>query len=168
MGNEEEIMKRYIYFMMMVLLVTSCVPASETEAVGSADDGAVVSVTWLEDFEAAKKEATAKKLPILVNFSGSDWCGWCIKLDNEVFSKKEFKEYAATSLVLFLADFPQSKKQVEEIKKQNSKLAADYGVRGFPTILLLDADGKVLARTGYEKGGAVKYVKHLKGLLNKK
>lgn len=123
---------------------------------------------WLTDFEAAKKNAAEKKLPILVDFSGSDWCGWCIKLEKEVFSRKEFKRYAKDSLVLFLADFPSRKKQSETVKKQNRALAEKYGVRGYPTVLLLDADGKVLARTGYRKGGAKGYVKHLKKLLGKK
>ena len=96
---------------------------------------------------------------------GSDWCGWCIKLDKEVFSKEEFKKYASENVVLFLADFPSRKKQAPEVKKQNEALSRGYGVKGFPTVLLLSAEGKVLARTGYRKGGAGAYVKHLKGLV---
>ena len=120
---------------------------------------------WLTDFEKAKEVAAARKLPILADFSGSDWCGWCIRLDGEVFSKKAFKDYAAKKLVLFLADFPQSKKQPERTVAQNEALARKYGVQGFPTVLLLDASGKVLAQTGYRKGGAPGYVEHLKKLL---
>jgi len=120
---------------------------------------------WLTDFEAAKKQAAEKNLPILVDFSGSDWCGWCIKLDNEVFSQDEFKDYAEENLVLFLADFPRSKPQPEDIQKQNKALSQKYGVRGFPTVLLLNAGGEVLGRTGYQRGGPEAYVKHLKDLL---
>ncbi len=125
--------------------------------------------TWLTDFKAATAIAKEKKLPILVDFSGSDWCGWCIKLEKEVFSKKEFKEYAAKNLVLVLADFPQAKKQTDEVKKQNQALQAKYKneIEGYPTVLLLDADGKVIAKTGYQPGGPEKYVKHLKKLLKK-
>ena len=123
---------------------------------------------WLTDFEAAKKSAAEKKRPILIDFSGSDWCGWCIKLDKEVFSKKDFKQYAEDNLVLFLADFPRSKKQSSAVKKQNQELAQQYGIRGYPTILLLDANGNVLAKTGYQRGGAKAYVLHLQKLLNKK
>ncbi|MFC1498771.1 thioredoxin family protein, partial [Verrucomicrobiota bacterium] len=65
---------------------------------------------WLTDFEQARKLAKEKKLPILADFAGSDWCGWCIKLDKEVFTKEEFKKYAKDNLVLFLADFPNKKK----------------------------------------------------------
>lgn len=120
---------------------------------------------WLTDFEAAKKAAAEKKLPILADFSGSDWCGWCIRLDREVFSQKEFKEFARDNLILFLADFPRKKTQDEKIKKQNAALMKKYEVEGFPTVLIMDAEGKVLARTGYEQGGAAAYVEHLKKLI---
>lgn len=122
--------------------------------------------TWLTDFAAARQQAAEKGRPILVDFSGSDWCGWCIRLDKEVFSKREFRNYADDALVLFLADFPNAKQQPEDVEAQNRKLAETYGVRGFPTVLLMDKDGKVLARTGYRKGGPKAYVDHLKSLLS--
>ena len=123
---------------------------------------------WLTDFEAAKKLAAEKGIPILADFSGSDWCGWCIKLDREVFSQKAFKDFAKGGVVLFLADFPQSKKQSADVARQNGELAKRYGVRGYPTVLLLDEAGKVLSRTGYRKGGAEAYVVHLKSLIEAK
>lgn len=122
---------------------------------------------WLTDFEKAKAQAAEQKRPILVDFSGSDWCGWCIKLDEEVFSKKEFKDFAQDNLVLLLIDFPRKSKLTDAEKESNDKLAKQYGVRGFPTVLLLDAEGKVLGKTGYQTGGPSKYVEHLKGLLAK-
>jgi len=124
--------------------------------------------TWLTDFNKAKKEASEKKLPILADFSGSDWCGWCIKLNKEVFSQKEFKAFAKDRVVLFLADFPRDKKLSAEVKAQNEQLQQTYGVKGFPTVLLLDADGKVIARTGYRRGGAAVYVDYLEKLLKQK
>jgi thioredoxin-related protein len=120
---------------------------------------------WSTDFEEAKKLAAEKNLPILADFSGSDWCGWCIKLDQEVFSKEEFQAYAKENLVLFLADYPNSTPQSDEIKAQNEKLAAVYQIRGFPTVLLLDAEGTVLNKTGYQAGGPAAYVEHIKELL---
>lgn len=126
------------------------------------------SPAWVTDFEAAKKQAAEQKRPILADFSGSDWCGWCIRLDKEVFSQKAFQDYAATNLVLFLADFPARKPQPEPLVQQNKKLAAQYGIEGYPTVLLLDATGKELARTGYQRGGAEAYVEHVKGLLKAK
>ena len=120
---------------------------------------------WPTDFEKAKEEAAARNLPILADFSGSDWCGWCVRLDDEVFSQPEFKAYAKENVVLFLADFPNSTPQSEELKTQNEKLSREYGIRGFPTVLLLDADGNVIERTGYQRGGAAAYVEHIKELL---
>ena len=120
---------------------------------------------WLTDFEKAKEEAATRNVPILADFSGSDWCGWCIRLDNEVFSKSEFKAYAKENVVLFLADFPNSKPQSAEIKAQNKKLSNQYGIQGFPTVLLLNADGSVINKTGYQRGGAAAYVEHIKELL---
>ncbi len=133
--------------------------ASEGDAEGHA--------AWVTDFEAAKKQAAERKVPILADFSGSDWCGWCIKLDKEVFSKKAFQSYARDNVVLFLADFPSRKQLPATVTKQNEALAETYGIRGFPTVLLLDAKGKELGRTGYQPGGPTAYIKHIKELLAK-
>ena len=122
---------------------------------------------WMTDFEKATKLATKQKRPILVNFSGSDWCTWCQRLDKEVLAKKAFKDYAGKNLVLFVADFPARKKQPESVKQQNQMLAEKYGVRGFPTVLLLNSKGRALAQTGYRAGGADKYVVHLEELVSK-
>lgn len=121
--------------------------------------------SWLTDFEAAKKLAAERKVPILADFSGSDWCGWCIKLEKEVFSTEEFKSFSKDKLVLLLVDFPNRKKQTEQEVKQNGMLSEKYGIQGFPTVLLLDANGKVLAQTGYRAGGAKAYIDHLNELL---
>lgn len=122
---------------------------------------------WLDNFEKAKIQAAKQQVPILVNFSGSDWCGWCKRLDKEVFSEEAFKKYAKENLVLFVADFPRYKSLPDEISKQNKYLANEYGIQGFPTILLVDQDGKLIARTGYRPGGPKDYIQHLKGLIEK-
>ncbi len=96
---------------------------------------------WLTDFEKARQMAAELKRPILLDFTGSDWCGWCIKLDEEVFAKQEFKDFAKDNLVLFKADFPRNKQLPEAETKQNEALMRRYEARGFPTILLLKADG---------------------------
>jgi protein disulfide-isomerase len=142
------------------------VPKSE----GSAVVKAVVleKAVWLTSLSEAKAEAARRNVPILADFSGSDWCGWCIKLDKEVFSTDVFKKYAAENLVLLLVDFPRSKPQSDELKKQNNDLSEKYGIQGFPTILLLDAEGKLLERTSYLAGGGENYVTHLRKLLKNK
>ena len=122
----------------------------------------------MSDFALAKEKAAAENKAILVDFSGSDWCGWCIRLDEEVFKKEHWKAYASSNLVQVLIDFPQDKsKQSEALQKQNQALATKYEVRGFPTILIFNPAGELLERTGYQRGGATAYVKHIKGLLRK-
>lgn len=122
---------------------------------------------WHTDYKAALKLAQETKRPVFVEFIGSDWCGWCKKLEKEVTSQKPFQEYAKNNLVLFVADFPRQKKLSPEVKKQNEALAEKNEIEGLPTVLLLNAKGEVLARTGYQPGGAEAYVKHLQDLLKK-
>jgi thioredoxin-related protein len=119
---------------------------------------------WLQDFAKAKAQAKAEKKDLLIDFTGSDWCGWCIKLDEEVFSKDEFKAAAPKSFILVKLDFPQDTSRVTpEIQEQNKKLGEQYGIQGYPTILLTDAEGVVYAQTGYEPGGPEKYLELLAG-----
>jgi thioredoxin-related protein len=135
-------------------------------AVVAIGGGAFAAEGWMTDFEKAKALAKEKDKPILIDFSGSDWCGWCIRLDKEVFSQKAFKDYAKDNLILVLADFPSDKsKQSPELKAQNEKLAKEFGVSGFPTVFLLTPDGKPVAKTGYQDGGPEAYVTHIKKLI---
>lgn len=120
---------------------------------------------WKTDFETALAKAKDQNKHILVDFTGSDWCGWCIKLDKEVFSQAAFKAYAEDKLVLVEIDFPRKKDQSAELKAQNEKLAEKYGIRGFPTIILLSPEGELIEKTGYKAGGAEAYVEHIKEIL---
>ena len=117
---------------------------------------------WTDDFEAAKKQAATENKLLLVDFSGSDWCGWCKKLDKEVFAKPEFLKDAKKDFVLVMVDSPSDKKLLsEKAAEQNPKLVKKYEVHGFPTVLIMDADGTVLDKTGYRNGGPEKYLEHL-------
>ncbi|MDC0497507.1 thioredoxin family protein [bacterium] len=120
---------------------------------------------WLTDFEAAKARAKAEQKPMLLDFTGSDWCGWCIKLDKEVFSQDAFKAYAAESLVLVELDFPRKNDQSAELKAQNQTLKDKYKIRGYPTIIILSSEGELIQRTGYQRGGAGAYIEHIKEIL---
>ena len=123
---------------------------------------------WTMDYDGALKLAEKEKLPLLLNFTGSDWCGWCKKLDAEVFSKKEFTEYAEKNLVLVELDFPAKKKQSAELKEANSKLKDKYKVSGFPTILAIDGDGKVCwTQVGYLAGGPSVFIGKLNDAKSK-
>ncbi|GAB4139465.1 MAG: thioredoxin family protein [Ignavibacteriales bacterium] len=126
------------------------------------------SLKWNDNLESSVKIAKAENKFVLVNFTGSDWCVWCKKLMAEVFSQKEFAEYANKNLVLVKIDFPRSIEQSEATKKYNQDLAFKYGIQGFPTIVLLDKNGNLIAKTGYQPGGAANYVTHLKGLFSQK
>ncbi len=109
---------------------------------------------WVTDYEGAIELAKKENRPILVDFTGSDWCGWCKKLDRETFDKAAFKDYAKQNLVLLYLDFPSDKPQSDELKEQNNKLKNKFGVRGFPTLVLLDSDGKkIWENVGYLSGG---------------
>jgi len=121
---------------------------------------------WMTDFELAQTKAKEENKSLLLDFTGSDWCGWCIKLKDEVFSKSAFKDYAKESLVLVELDFPRNKKQSAEVKKQNEALAQKFGVRGFPTLILLSPEGELIGKTGYRQGGAEAYVEHLKEIAS--
>ncbi|OGV48593.1 MAG: hypothetical protein A2X49_05400 [Lentisphaerae bacterium GWF2_52_8] len=122
---------------------------------------------WMDDFEAAKVKALKENKLILADFSGSDWCGWCMKLDKEVFSQKAFTDFAEKHFVLLLVDTPKKSKLPEKVQKQNTELKAKYNVEGFPTVLILKANGDLLESTGYQEGGAENYVKYLKGVVEK-
>lgn len=124
---------------------------------------------WTSDFEAAKKQAAAEKKDLLVDFTGSDWCGWCIKLNDEVFKTDEFKKGVKDKFVLVEIDFPHDDSKLSEAtKKQNAELQEKLGIEGFPTILLCDAGGRPFAKTGYEAGGPEKYLENLETLLKSK
>ena len=119
---------------------------------------------WLTDLDEGIKVAKAEKKAILVDFTGSDWCGWCIRLKKEVFDQKEFAA-ASKDFVLVELDYPQKKQQSAEVKAKNKALSEKFGIEGFPTIMLLDANGEPFAQTGYQAGGPVKYLAHLAELM---
>ena len=109
--------------------------------------------TWTTRWETAQASARRLKRPILVNFTGSDWCGWCKQLHAEVFATAAFQEWASARVILLELDFPARTPQPSELKEQNARLAQQYKVEGFPTVLFLDAEGKRLGESGYLPGG---------------
>ncbi|MCG8568980.1 MAG: thioredoxin family protein [Spirochaetes bacterium] len=94
---------------------------------------------WTQDIEAAKKLAKNKKLPLFLNFTGSDWCTWCIHMDKQVFSTKKWQDFAKKNLVLVFIDFPQNQKLVPaEYKDRNDKIASFFNIQGYPTFYLIN------------------------------
>ncbi|MDP2172529.1 MAG: thioredoxin family protein [Candidatus Cloacimonadaceae bacterium] len=125
------------------------------------------SGTWITDWDQALAASKELGRPVLIDFTGSDWCGWCIKLKGEVFSKPAFIEYAKDNLILLMIDFPRKRKLPVEQQTANQKLAEKFEVEGFPTIVLVNENGKEIKRTGYQPGGPEKYIDHIKSLLPK-
>lgn len=133
--------------------------------IGCGKSGAKDNLDWETNLETALQKAKQENKAVLVNFTGSDWCIWCQRLSNEVFSKSEFENFAEEKLILVKIDFPQNIEQSAETKMYNNQLAQRFGVEGFPTIFLLKSNGSVALKTGYLPGGPVNYVNQLKSYL---
>src|SRR5436305_5389360 len=119
------------------------------------------AATWLTDLVSAQATAKAGNKMVLLDFTGSDWCGWCIRLRNEVFSKPEFEAYANENLVLVEVDFPHHKAQSAAEKKANFELAKRFHIQGYPTIIVLNGDGKQIGHLSYQAGGPEPFIKEL-------
>jgi protein disulfide-isomerase len=120
---------------------------------------------WLNDYKKAQEEAKASHKFLFLNFTGSDWCGWCVRFDKDIFSQSQFKDYARDNLVLVELDFPRAKPQSPELRQQNRHLAQQYEVVGFPTIIVLNSDGqKVWEYDGYFSNGPQAFVEELQKL----
>lgn len=124
-------------------------------------------LNWLTDVPKAQAQAKSEKKLVMLDFTGSDWCGWCIKLHNEVFSKPEFSEYARKNLVLVEVDFPRKKQQTADLKKANEALQEKYKIEGYPTIIVLDGNGKQVGQLGYQPGGPKAFIAELDKLKSK-
>ena len=121
---------------------------------------------WSTDLEKALKDAKASKKSVLVEFTGSDWCPPCIAMRKNVFSKKEFVEAASKNFILVELDFPKGDKELSE---KNQPLAEKYKIEGFPTVVLLDSEGKEFTRFFASKYPKLEdFLKHLDASLEKK
>lgn len=141
---------------------------AEDPAPAAPASAAEVAVPWVRNWEAAKTQAAKEGKDLLIDFTGSDWCGWCIKLKKEVFDTPEFAAWAKKNVVLLEIDFPQNKPQSAELKKQNEALSEKYGIEGYPTILFVNAKGEKLGQYGYDKGGPSVWTKNAEKMLKKK
>jgi len=101
---------------------------------------------WTSDYQKAQQEAKASHKLVLLDFTGSDWCGFCIQFDRAILSKPQFKDYASKNLVLVEVDFPRRKAQSTETKRQNQQLAQRYQIEGFPTLVVLNGEGQTVWR----------------------
>ena len=123
---------------------------------------------WIDDYDTALKRAADEERLIVANFSGSDWCGWCKRLDSEVFNTDDFRKGATNRYVLLMVDSPRDRSLLSpKAREQNPKLVEKYGISGFPTVLILDAKGKTVSELGYRRGGPENYLKALEAAIKK-
>jgi thiol-disulfide isomerase/thioredoxin len=119
---------------------------------------------WRTDYSGALRQARSENKLVLLDFTGSDWCPWCIKFDHDVLSTDRFAGYARNKLMLVKVDFPRHTPQPDDLKRSNAALSKQFGVDGFPTYVLVNADGRELGRqVGYLQGGPDTFIGELDG-----
>lgn len=130
---------------------------------------------WYTDVREAITVSNKEQKPLLMFFTGSDWCGWCIRLQNEVLKTPEFKKWATDNVILVELDYPRRTPQTPELKNQNNELQQAFGIQGFPTVFFTSAeskDGKVnfkgLGQTGYVAGGPIAWLTVAEGIVHPK
>jgi thioredoxin-related protein len=121
-------------------------------------------LAWSTDYKQAQEEAKANHKLLLLNFTGSDWCGWCQRLKREVFSQPAFADYATKNLVLMEVDFPRRKQLTDAVRQQNETMAEAYHIEGFPTIIVLNSEGQKIGELNYLKGGPDAFIAELEKL----
>lgn len=142
---------RKLFLLVIVFLTTS---------------GLLSAADWQTDYAKALQTAKAENKRVLLDFTGSDWCGPCIQLHKRAFSRPEFIDYAEKNLILVEIDYPQRKKQSPALVKQNERLAKEYGIeeKGYPTLVLLDPAGKIVRELqGYDGETAADIIAWIEG-----
>ncbi len=117
---------------------------------------------WTDSITEGIAQAEREGKMLLLDFTGSDWCGWCTKLESEVWTTLEFESWSRENLVKVFLDYPRTISLSDEQKLQNQLLQQYFGVKGYPTIFLLDSNLTPLLQTGYHEGGPREYIRHLK------
>lgn len=133
-------------------------------------------ITWHTDMNTAFDLATKENKKLMLFFTGSDWCGWCIKLQKEVLKTPVFEEWAKEKMVLVELDFPRRTMQSPDLKNQNHQMQQMFKVRGYPSVVFVSPektqDGKknlrTLGQTGYVRGGAEKWLEAANSIVQYK
>ncbi|WNH11276.1 thioredoxin family protein [Thalassobellus suaedae] len=131
-------------------------------------------LTWHTDMDKAYEIATKENKPLLLFFTGSDWCGWCIKLQNEVLKTADFEKWAKDNVILVELDFPKRKALDKKLQIQNRQMQQMFQVRGYPSIHFAKPEKTVegkkslskLGDTGYVRGGAKKWLEVANNIVN--
>jgi len=162
-------MRPALIFVIVIVVAAVVFMLARPGPTSKPDSNEAIELAWTEDFAEAKAHAAELNRPMLLNFSGSDWCRYCQKLDEEIFSTPQFEAFADENLVLVLVDFPRDKDQSAELKYQNQQLKVRYGFvdgrDGYPTLFITNPDGSALGRMGYMRGGPEPFLKELRAVL---
>jgi len=125
-------------------------------------------VEWLSDAGMAQAKAKAENKLTLLDFTGSDWCSWCMKLKREVFDQPDFAQFAQARLVMVEVDFPHNRTLSQLQQHANARLKHIYGISAYPTIILLNEDGRRIGRMGYVAGGPAAFIAQLEKVTGRK
>jgi thioredoxin-related protein len=160
----------------IVIIIAIVLGSMLTQAQNSKKNQESKELTWETDVNKAIQISNKEKKPMLLFFTGSDWCGWCIRLQKEVLKTPEFATWAKKNVVLVELDYPRSKQQSEEIKAQNNNLQQIFGIQGFPTVYFATAKFNEkksaaftgIGSTGYVAGGPKAWLDVADGILKNK
>lgn len=140
----------------------------QSKAAQSGETVKVAGMQWYTDLGSALAQAKKSNRPVFLLGTGSDWCGFCIRLEKNVLKDKAFQKYAEDNLVLLYVDSPRRKKQSAAVASHAKTLLKQFKINGFPTVVLLAPDGRELGRKGgYGGVPAQKYVDEIKAIVNK-
>lgn len=143
----------------LVLLATLCIILPFTTA-------SAATVTWLTNYEQAVNQSKETSKPIILFFTGSDWCPWCTTLEEEVLDTSDFAEAAGDKFIFVKLDFPQYSPQDAAVSAQNKQLQRKYDIRSFPSIVIINSAQQQIGVTGYRAGGPKAYAAHLLNIVN--
>lgn len=151
---------KYVISLMFVLL------GSISSQVTAQDATQQKGITWFTNYEEALDKARSSSKPIILFFTGHDWCSWCVKLEKEVFDTNEFVEAAGDRYVFLKLDFPLYSPLPAQLSAQNKQLQKKYDIRSFPTLVVLDSTAQQqIGVTGYRPGGGRQYAEHLRKMV---
>lgn len=124
-------------------------------------------IMWYTNYNQALSVAKRENRPLLLFFTGSDWCGWCKKIDKEVFENPEFASHIGNRFIFVKLDFPMNNPLPKDESNQNAMLKQKYGITGFPTVVVIDSNENFIAESGYRPGGGKEYANYLLSLVQR-
>jgi protein disulfide-isomerase len=138
-------------------LLALCTLSAESKQAAPVLTASTSQINWLTDFDEAKAKASAESKPIFLYFTGSDWCPWCKQMDEQILSTPEFQQVLANKIIFVKIDFPRKKILHQKEIGQNERLATEYNINGFPTVILLDSHEQQIAMLHYNGGDGASF-----------